>query len=155
LPQENGGNVDAPVPHGTQDGDLLDFRQHRHCKDIKNAEASEQDDQRNSNRDGHSQGQKKLQCALLAFLPARGVVLKQRFETAGQRRRTIRITQFVYYHRRAGRLLQKGLRHSGMGVNPSRINRANACARDCGNGEPPVFAVGREQLHGVADASLK
>ena len=90
LPQENRGNVDAPVPHRTQNRDLLYFREHRHRKDIKNTEAGQQDDKRNGNRDGHSQGQKKLQRALLAFLPARGAMLKERFETTGQSRRAIR-----------------------------------------------------------------
>ena len=83
LPQENRADVDPPVTHRTQDRDLLYFREHRHRKDIKNAEASEQDDKRDGNRDGHSQGQEKLQRAFLAFLPARGVVLEERFETAG------------------------------------------------------------------------
>src|SRR6266496_1141664 len=42
-----------------------------------------------------------------------------------------------------------------MRINPGGVNRANACASDRRNGESPVLAIGCEQLHCVADASLK
>ena len=155
LPQKDRADIDPAVTHRTQNGDLLYFRQHRHRQHIENTETGEQDDKRNGDRDGHSQGKEKLQCAFLAVLPTCCAMLEEFFETFGQSGRTIRIAQFVNDHRRAGRLLQKGLRDPGMCINPGGINRSDPRARNCGNSETPVLPIWREQLHRVADASLK
>ena len=82
-------------------------------------------------------------------------MLKKSFEPLRQRWRPIWITEFVDDHRSARGLLQQSLRYPRVRINPSRIDRANACARDARNIEPPVLAIGREQLHGVAYTSLK
>ena len=42
-----------------------------------------------------------------------------------------------------------------MRINPRCIDGTNPCARDRCHGESPILAVGREQLHCVADARLK
>ena len=73
----------------------------------------------------------------------------------GQCGGTIRIAQFVYDHRRAGRLLQQSLSDPPVRINPRCVDGTNPCARDRCHGESPILAVGREQLHCVADARLK
>ena len=82
-------------------------------------------------------------------------MLEKCLETARQRRRTVGISQLIDDHRRPGRLLQQSLCDLGMRINPGYINRADARARNGCHSEPPVLAVGREQLHGVAHTGLK
>src|SRR4051812_37440667 len=52
LPEEDGGDIAGAVPHRAQDRDLLQLREDRHGQDVKDAEPSQQDDQ----RDGDSGG---------------------------------------------------------------------------------------------------
>src|SRR6266700_4320214 len=96
-----------------------------------------------------------MERALLAFLPAKSIVLEKRFEPAGQHRRTIPIAQLIDDHGRSRGLLQQRLCNFCMRVNTGRIDRANPCACDRRNIESPVLAVGGEQLHRVAHTSLK
>ena len=51
--------------------------------------------------------------------------------------------------------MQEGLCNSGVRINAGGINRSDAPPRDRGNGESPVFAAGRKQLHGVTETGLK
>src|ERR1700731_2492400 len=83
LPEKNSGDVDPPVAHRTEDRDFPDLRKHRHREHIEDSETGEQDDERDSDGGGHSQGRKNLQISFFTFLPALGTVLKEIFEVAG------------------------------------------------------------------------
>jgi len=82
-------------------------------------------------------------------------VLEKRFETVGQYWRTIPVPQFIDDHARSRWLLQQCLCNLGVRVNTGRIDRTDPCACDRCNIESPELAIGRQQLHRVAHASLK
>src|SRR4029453_1719864 len=76
LPQKDRADIDPAITHRSQNRDLLNLGQHRHREHIENSKSGEQDDERNGNRYGHSQSQKKLQGTLLAILPTRSTMLE-------------------------------------------------------------------------------
>jgi len=47
LPQKDCADVPPAVAHRPQNGDLFNLREHGHCKDMKNSEAGQQNDERN------------------------------------------------------------------------------------------------------------
>src|SRR6202011_6300884 len=155
LPEKKGGDVDPPVAHRTQDRDFTDLRKHRHREYIKDSEAGEEDDERDSDGGGHSQGRKNLQISFFSFLPALGPVLEESFEVAGQRRRAVGIAQFINDHRRFVRFFEETLGNSRVSVNAAGIDRAHATARNGGDIEARIIAARREQLNGVAWIDLE
>ena len=66
------------------------------------------------------------------------------------RGRAIRVAQFVDDERGGVRFLEETLRDFGVAIDPAGIDHAHAAARGRGDDKTPVFAVGREELHGLA-----
>src|SRR4030095_12156914 len=77
LPEKNRADVQPAITDRTQDRDLLDFRKHGHGEHIENAEAGEQNYQRDRDRSGEPQGEQELKVGLFAFLPTARLVLKE------------------------------------------------------------------------------
>src|SRR5262249_3941326 len=93
--------------------------------------------------------------AFLAFLPAKSIVLEQRFKAGGQYGRTIAVPGLIDDHGRSRGLLQQRLCNLSVRVNTSEIKRADASSRDYSNIESPVLAIGGDQLESVGYAGLK
>src|SRR5207244_9212613 len=82
-------------------------------------------------------------------------MLKKIFKMARQRRRAVRVAQFVNDHRRFVRFLEQALSDARMRVNAAGIDRAHATSRDGSDVESPILAPGREQLNGIARPDLE
>ena len=101
-------------------------------------------------RGGNAQGKKQLQIRFFAFLPTARFVLKQLLEMLRQFRRAIGVAQFVKDHGGRVGLVQKALGNFRLAIDAGGIHRADPTAGDGGDGEAPILAVRREQLHCIA-----